>query len=154
MKKLILIAIIIFPGIIYFFLMGGSGAEKALDNFSEAWAANRMTEAYQYSVQSELEPTMQKKGVNDLTRWMMGSVMGVNTKIVSSSPAPGGEGELIKGSILILFNPQGVQSAMRATMYARVKFESRVVKKADGWKVVSFEPVLDEMGELKENEQI
>ena len=53
-----------------------------------------------------------------------------------------------KATQTVLFNPAGVESAMRAAMYARMNQVVSVRKVAGQWKVVSFENVFGSMDTL------
>ncbi|HPR62687.1 MAG TPA: hypothetical protein PK014_00565 [Thermoanaerobaculia bacterium] len=148
MKKVILILVCV---VVLFFVLKlfvGSGSEKAFKEFSESWALNRLGEAMNYGAPG-LREDLKGLGVNDVTHHMMESIMGVTVHVDSMETSPAGEGVDARGRILILFNPPGVTSAMRATMAARIETEAIVIKTPDGWKVSSFTPTLLEMKELK-----
>ena len=48
----------------------------------------------------------------------------------------------------VLFNPPGVESAVRPAMYATLNQTVTLRKTSDGWKITSFENRLDKMDSL------
>ena len=58
------------------------------------------------------------------------------------------EGLTIHAVQTVLFNPPGVESAVRPVMYAKLNQVVSLRKTASGWKVTSFENKFDSMDSL------
>ena len=150
MKKLLILivtAAVIFLGYKLFF---AGGPKKVFMEFCDSWGANRLDKAWAFSVKEEVTADFKGKTVNEVTNFMMESIMGANTTVDSSSSGPGLKEKSYDGITLILFTPPGMTSAM-PTHFIKIRVEGTVRKTASGWKVVVFMPTFLEMGELKRN---
>lgn len=68
-------------------------------------------------------------------------------RIESSETTPSGDVTL-HAVQTVLFNPEGVESAVRPAMFATMKQVVTLRKRADGWRVVSFTNTFEKMDTL------
>ena len=149
MKKVLLLAAAVAVLFLGYRLLFSGGPKKVFVDFCETWGANQLDKAWTLSVKEEVTADFKGKTLNEVSRYMIESVMGVHAAVESSSSGPGPNEKSYSGVTLVLFNPPGVTSAMSASMFLKVKVEGTVRKTPDGWKVVSFKPAFLEMGEMK-----
>ena len=65
---------------------------------------------------------------------------------IETGPVPGVV--TINATQTVLFNPQGVESAVRPAMYATLKQVTKLRNGAGGWKVIAFENTFGRMDSL------
>ena len=71
------------------------------------------------------------------------------SRFAIESQETGPDGELtINATQTVLFNPQGVESAVRPAMYATMKQVTKLRNGGQGWKVVGFENKFEKMDTL------
>ncbi len=123
-------------------------AMKTFENFADAWA-DFQTEQALWHVRGILaEKAVREKTAERVVPVTMQTIMGIEYTVISKEPSPDGKSLDLRVEQEIRFNPPDVMSAMRATMFARVRHDVTLLKTDDGWKVVAFKPVCLKVGEL------
>ena len=128
----------------------GGSAEKTFEKFASAWADERTEDALAYCEGDSAKEAVKALGISQLLSPYSIQTLGRIDYEVQSTEKGANSGELnLTVEQQIYFNPPGVESAVRAAMYATVIHHVIMKKGSGGWKVVSFSPKVSKVAETK-----
>lgn len=146
MKKAILLAGLIGVGFLVYRYTASHGAEAAYEAFAEKVlhrrydAAAAMTDGFS-AADLEARGSQERIGAGPP---MFQTLFPSRFKIDSREKTPDGA-VVLHATQTVLFNPAGVESAIRPAMYARLKQVVTLEKRAGGWKVTDFTNTFESM---------
>lgn len=148
MKKILVLVVLALVGFIAYRQLTDSAPIKAYKQFATAWANGQIDGAMAFADGDEIRATLLEKSIQRL----MGGVTiqtlhGVRYTIKSEESRDGGV-VAIEAQLMVQFDPPGVESAMRASMYAAFVHKAELKKTPAGWKVVAFDPTFQKMDEM------
>jgi hypothetical protein len=145
MKKWILLGLIVMTALFVYFKFIRVGPDRAFEEFSTLWGANRLEKAWDYSVKEDVLADFQN--INQVTGNTMSQIMGLT--YTRTSRAEGPDGIEFTADLAVLFIPPGVESALMPTHGAAIGLAGTVRRTEAGWKVVAFYPELKGIQELE-----
>ena len=127
----------------------GWQAYKAYEGFAEAWVRGDESEAGRYGDSETVRHALRERSIRG-TRGgaTMEALRGDRYSIESKTRTPEGEIALVVKQT-VHFDPPGATTGIGGAMYAHFRHTASVRKTPDGWRVVAFEPVFLDMGELR-----
>lgn len=128
---------------------GGWRAGSELEAFADAWTRGDRAEASKHGEPDAVRRALDERSLRGMPG---GSIIeafrGTRYEVESRQRTPDGGFEL-RVRETILFDPPGVTTGIGGAMYTNVRHTATVRKTDDGWKVVAFEPVYVDMGDLR-----
>ena len=141
MGKLI---VLVLAGVLGWYAYGkyfaDSGPVGAYKEFAQAWANGRADQAKDLAAGPSAERTLVEKSLYNLMGVAVNHVHGVDFSIESELPR--GSSVVITAVQTVAYDPPGVTSALGGAAKANVRQTAEMTETEDGWKVISFEPVL------------
>ncbi len=144
MRNLVIGAVVVVILIGAFFVFSKGEAEKTFEEFGKAWAKVRFKDADPMMEGDAVKETFKKVSVMTVARCPIGVVGSVEFK--DTSKTKNSEGGLDYSShMTVFFNPPGVESALTATMWAKINFRATLKETGGVWKVCAMDPELIEV---------
>lgn len=125
-----------------------SGPEGTYKKFADSWAANKVSEAISYAGSEGARTAIGEKTINALMGNAIQTPMGSSHSSIQTSSGTGPGEVVVQADQVVMYNPPGVESALRATMAARIHHTVTLARTADGWKVMAFNPTLVKTEEI------
>jgi hypothetical protein len=116
----------------------------AYKEFALAWANGRADQAKELTAGPSADRALVEKSLYNLMGVPVNHVHGIAFAIESERPR--GNSVVITAVQTLAYDPPGATSALGGTAKANVRQTVEMTQTVDGWKVISFEPVLMDDG--------
>jgi hypothetical protein len=113
---------------------------RAYKQFAEAWATGRADQAAHLTAGPSVDRAIIEKSLYSLMGVPVQGVHGVGFSVESERPR--GSSVVITAVQTVAYDPPGSSSALGGAAKAEVWQTVEMTPTPDGWKVISFEPVL------------
>ena len=149
MKKAIAVLVVAASAFLGYRFFEGWRAYRAYEGFAEAWVHEDEAAAGRYGDAETVRHALKERAIRG-TRGgaAMEALRGDRYLVESKTRTPDGGIELIVRQT-VHFDPPGVTTGIGGAMYAHFRHTASVRHTAEGWRVVAFEPVFLDMGELR-----